>query len=191
MRGRLPGDLNGTRQIGFGYGQSCPSSSFPDTPYYHATKQINNVSCPFVELYLAGITAFKPDPNDTGITASSLNYSLIKTNIADHGGIPFSKSYRDFIFAHRYELNNPNIYLHAQGVVGEIGIHLFLTTVNYSVANQKTVNIAKKIDVKFDDGLYDGGNIRACCNNSGCNKEYNEAIVCGEMTFFNTQLKNL
>jgi hypothetical protein len=193
MKGRLPGDLDRTGKIGFSYGQTCPSKDFSE-PYYHATTSINNISCPFVDLYLSGISAFKPDPSDTGITASITNtntaYTVARSNIANHGGLPFSKTYRDFIFAHRYELNEGDATNHVYGMKGETGIHLFTTPTDYSTANPKTVDIMRKIDIKFDDGIYNGGYIRTFCNTTG-KVSYDVATVCGEATFFNTQLKFL
>jgi prepilin-type N-terminal cleavage/methylation domain-containing protein len=178
--GRLPGDPDGSGQIGWRYVGTYPANSFP---YPYNFGGINKVSAPFIELYLYGISSFKPDFGKGGIThviSSSDNRDVIR-NIASKDGIPTSKIYKNIAFTHRTEgfvsnCNNDSCLLF--GVEsGTKAISMFLSEDN------KSVNIAKKIDLKFDDGTYNGGNIRGYCNNL-LTQTYSSADFCGEVIFY-------
>jgi hypothetical protein len=189
MRGRFPGDLDDTRRIGTYWGQSCPMSNFSD-PYYHASKSINQASCPFVELYLAGISSFKPDPTKNGIT-NTVSETNIKTNVADQGGIPFSKAYREFMYSYRYEGSAESIpsNVYTYGMNHQMGVDL-VTTESITVASKKIMEIVKKIESKFDDGIYNSGDIRSACNGVN-NVSYISANVCHVVVFFNSSFRTL
>jgi hypothetical protein len=192
MRDRLPGDLDGTRKIGMHQGQDCPSSSFP-APYSKGTTiNINRISCPFVDLYLAGVSSFKPDPDKTngiGITRSITGAITGVKELADEGGAPFSKVYRDFVYVHRYLVDNgtdwaENIFV--TGIKNQMAVSIITVTYDNNIPNPKTVDIAKRLESKFDDGAYNAGNIRAYCGNNAT--AYNVAVVCNEIAFFSDGL---
>jgi hypothetical protein len=171
--GRFPGDLDNTGKIGWN-GNSYEAGRF-SSPYNSVP--INALSGPFVELYLYDISSFKPDPTDSGISASDVNY------IADHGGIPFSKIYKDFILVYRTDdtsSSDSNNFFYKLSL-NTRSIDVLLTTV--SVANKKTVDIVKKIDLKFDDGSHSGGNIRGWCNKEHTT-QYANANFCSQLLFF-------
>jgi hypothetical protein len=191
MRGRIPGDFNNTRKIGMSYGQDCPANSFPAP--YNKTITINRISCPFVDLYLAGISSFKPDPdrdNNIGITRSITTSITGVKELAGEGGAPFSKVYKDFVYTHRNEDGNPTGAVFTAGMGDQIAVAI--TTVTYTSAtpaNPKTVDIAKKLESKFDDGTHNGGNIRAYCGSNST--AYSSAVVCNEIDFFSPGLRTL
>jgi hypothetical protein len=191
MRGKLPGDLDGTRNIGMHRGQDCPAHSFP-APYDKNTI-INRVSCPFVDLYLSGVSSFKPDPDKidgVGITRNVDTPIIGIKELAGEGGAPFSKVYKDFAYTQRCEISDYATNVFTTGMKNQIAISII--TVNYSdasIANPKTVDIAKKLESKLDDGAYNGGNIRAYCGNNST--AYSSAVVCNEIAFFSTGLRTL
>jgi prepilin-type N-terminal cleavage/methylation domain-containing protein len=173
--GRLPGDLDNSGQIGWASNRNAYSTGSFSTPYSMAN--INKVCGPFIELYLYGISSFKPDYTKNGITFVNPNINNLKNEVALKGGIPISKVYKDIIFTHRTEntINNGDFALY--GVeIGTKAINMFLPF------DKKTVNIAKKIDLKFDDGTYNDGNIRGFCNN-GLKTPYSSADYCEELIF--------
>jgi hypothetical protein len=186
--GRLPGDLNNSAQIGFRGAQTYNDKSFPN-PYDKTG--INTASGPFIDLYVYEISSFRPDSSKAGIT-NAINPSTVKTNIANLGGIPFSKVYKDFMYMHRYESydskgNDANYFIY--NMLYKTAINIFTTEV-LNVDNKKTADITKKIDMKFDDGTHNGGYIRAyCLKTSGANggyQTYNDVltVVCSEVVFY-------
>jgi hypothetical protein len=125
----------------------------------------------FIELYLYGISSFQPKSdavNGKGITGT-LNYTSVKTIVADHGGIPFLKTYKDFMFVYGMRDNR---------AVADI----FLTD-QPSTENKKTVDVARKMDTKFDDGIFNSGNITGRCNGSD-SVGYTTAIFCNHIFFY-------
>jgi hypothetical protein len=188
--GRFPGDLDNSGRIGYNSGRSPYLENDFSVPY--SMTDINIVSGPFIELYLYEVSSFKPKHDATsgkGITAS-VQRETVKTDIADHGGIPFSKIYKDFMYVHRRENNsddnNSSSFLY--GMSTKTAINIFMTEVK-NVKNKKTVDIARKIDIKFDDEAHNGGNIRSSCGietdaNGFGNVSYTDAGVCTEVLFY-------
>jgi hypothetical protein len=158
------------------YGLDCPPNSFPEP--YNKSVPINMVSCPFVELYLYGISPFKPDPS--GVTESDYISNENKiVNLANNGGAPFSKIYKNFVYSYWHSPSIlPNDF--AQGLANKMFIGIFSN-------NKKTVDIAVKIESKFDEGKYNNGNIRSFCTNTsgsnGGNIEYTNAGLCAAILF--------
>jgi hypothetical protein len=182
--GRFPGDLDGSGRMGWMNGLNgnvYPNNSF-SAPY--SGKVINTVSGPFVELYLYGISSFKPDPNNNGITYSTLSRDNFMDIIAPMGGIPTSKIYKNFVFTHRTEIaatdeNNSAFF----------GLEPNTKAINTFMPNGiKLVNIIRKIDLKFDDDAYNSGNIRGYCNDGVISTSgkisYSSAANCIEAYFY-------
>jgi hypothetical protein len=168
--GRLPGDFDNSGQIGFWSTRSCVASNFP-SPYYSALSYINKTSCPFIDLYLHEISTFEPLRAGTdAANAGGVDADNIITKAKNYFVAPFSKTYKDFVLAYRT----------MDGIV----INIFMTEAE-SVANKKTIDIAKKLETKFDDGVLGTGNIRGYCTattgNVGAATDYNVAVVCSEM----------
>jgi hypothetical protein len=132
---------------------------------------------------LYGISSFKPDYSQSGITVNISSYisSIVRNSIAPNGGVPLSKVYKNFAFTHRTENTIGGCVNSSCMVYGvEIGtksIDVFL------VKDKKSIDIAKKIDLKFDDGAYNDGNIRGYCNDS-ITGGYNITTHCGELYFY-------
>jgi hypothetical protein len=187
--GRLPGDLDNTGRIGYTSGGSLSTASSYADPYNKAG--ITITSGPFVDLYLHGVSSFQPTPPTATATAvtTALTHTNVKT-IANGGGLPFSKVYKDFVYVHRYESDSAGggSVRFNYGMFTKTALGVFLT--DYTNAeNKKTVDIAKKMDTKFDDGAYNEGNIRGYCgsvasDSSIGSKSYTVAVICSEMFFY-------
>jgi hypothetical protein len=176
--GRFPGDLNGTGRIGYNTGQDCPAHSFPSL--YDKNSAINRVSCPFVELYLYEISSFRPDPSSDSLTAASISSDTGVINLANDNGVPFSKIYKHY-FAYTHYYTDPGATAnYLQGLYDKISM-LIITT------SEKSVDVVKKLDLKFDDGKYDNGNVRAYRRNDsgggGGSTEYINAKICPVILF--------
>jgi type II secretory pathway pseudopilin PulG len=172
---RFPGDFNNSGIIGFSVGQTCSASIFP-APYYHASNTINSTSCPFVELYLYEVSAFKPDTKvatDTA-TVGVVDSNVIITKAKSYSVVPLSKTYKDFAYAYRTMTDR-----------GGIIVNMFLTEARNQL-NKKTVDVAKKLEAKFDDGVLGTGNIHGYCaihNASAGGASSYAADVCSELFF--------
>jgi hypothetical protein len=175
--GRLPGDLDNTGRIGFTSEGSVSTANSYSEPYNIAG--ISVISGPFIELYLYGVSSFKPT-TDPAIIVTSDKYPNMVT-IANGGGIPFSKVYRDAVFVHRYENDNGGANSFSFGMYRKTAMGMF-TSINSKMAGKMTIELEKKIDTKFDDGIYNGGNIRGYCD--GGSVSYANATVCSEMMFY-------
>jgi hypothetical protein len=181
--GKLPGDVKNVWAIGYQSGiagQTYTNASFP-APY---NKNINLLSGPFVDLYLYGISSFKPNPEDSGITATFTQFN-IKTDIADRGGVPTSKVYKDIVYVYRTAENNPTNHVHSlYGLYKKITVQFFVTEVdiNPPTINKRIMNIVLKLESKFDDGAHNGGIMRAYCNGSH-EVYYSNAKICTEIMF--------
>jgi type II secretory pathway pseudopilin PulG len=185
--GRLPGDLDNTGRIGYTSGGSLSTASSFSEPYN--IEGITVIFGPFIELYLYGISSFKPTTT-TAILRTALGQTNVR-NLANEGGIPFSKVYKDFMYTHRYELANNSDSSHfTYGMHTKTAMEIF-TTEAINTENKKTIDIARKIDTKFDDGAYNGGNIRSYCRNGvdGTNASYlaynnTSTKLCPEIMFY-------
>jgi hypothetical protein len=176
--GRLPGDFNNSGKIGLLNNQACPANIF-QSPYYHATNNVNPASCPFVELYLYEISTFKPDPRVAISVITGVSTNNLITYAKNYGVVPLSKIYKDFAHAYR-NWNNGDTN-------GEqMTVNMIMTEAG-TTANKKTMAVANKMEAKFDDGVLLGGNIYGYCTKSsgsvGNATNYNEAVVCSELFF--------
>jgi hypothetical protein len=184
--GRLPGDLDNSGRFGYTSGRTPYVTGDFSSPY----NTINGISItagPFIELYLYEVSSFKPTTN-SGILTTTLTNDNVRS-IADGGGIPFSKVYKDFMYIHRYQaaLGEDTSYF-SYGMQGKTAMQVF-TTGTYSTQNKKTVEIIKKTDIKYDDGAHNTGNMRGYCGNGENTTNlgkisYTDAKVCSEIAFF-------
>jgi hypothetical protein len=173
--GRLPGDLDNSGKIGYYSGRAVyPSGSF-SAPY----NEINNISIvsgPFIELYLYEISSFKPNIASVTTTFNIENATPFVTN----GAVPISKKYKNLIFVHRTDVNSvstdPN-HIFYEFKPNEKSIQIVV-----SEQTRQTLDIAKKIDTKFDDGSHSGGMIRSYCNDN-VTMDYGNATYCDEIQF--------
>jgi prepilin-type N-terminal cleavage/methylation domain-containing protein len=183
--GRLPGDVNNSGQFGRGsVGNGSTTGKYTEGSFLSPYDNINNINvifAPFIELYLYGVSSFKPTTNASTLTkvyylASGEPKRHNDREMAEEGGIPFSKIYKDF----RY------MYIHTPAV------EVFMTELIIAKV-KKTVDTAKKMDIKFDDGISTEGNIEAYCGN-GVNEtnygqiSYNDAEIC-KIVSFNFDIK--
>jgi hypothetical protein len=183
--GRLPGDIDNSGRFGiFSLRTPYVTNDF-SSPY----NNINGISIavgPFIELYLYEVSSFKPTTT-TNIITTEVTSTSVRT-IANEGGIPFSKVYRDFMYTHRTQaqISNESTSYYGYGTLNKTAMEIFTTEI-INVENKKTIDIARKIDTKFDDGAHNGGNTRAVCRgNDNSISAYNDTvtIVCSEVIFF-------
>jgi hypothetical protein len=183
--GRLPGDLDNSGKFGHASGRNLyVAGNFSDP--YNTIDPIGIAYGPFIELYLYGISSFKPTTNAT-ILGTGLTSANVREK-ANGGGIPFSKVYKDFMYVHRYETGSGCVGsadLFCYGMSNKTAIETFMTEFQ-TVGNKKTVDTAKKLDIKFDDGSYNGGNTRGYCGTGGGlgSISYTTATVCSEVMFY-------
>jgi hypothetical protein len=191
--GRLPGDLDNTGRIGYKGGGSISTPTTFSNPYNMGGIAV--VFFPFIELYLHGISSFQPYPDQMmfierdfirGEPNSDARYCI------EFGGLPSSKAYKNFAYLHRYlaedsDNSNDDSNSYIFGLSNKMAIQAFMVVENvYGESNKKTVDIAKKMDIKFDDGAHNGGSMRAFCinmsnyDNVGKTK-YADADTCSEI----------
>ena len=106
LKGRLPGDLNGDRKIGYLSRETYDSSSFP-SPYDGSNDEYgipNLLSAPWVDLFLAKISHFEPKHTDTDTGMNILggqSYEAVM-KIANAGGIPKLSANKNMDYTYRY-----------------------------------------------------------------------------------------
>ncbi len=169
--GRFPGDFNMDGRIGqFGYeGINKKYFNFP----YDGTNEVNGYYlpngfiAPFVELYVEKLIDFEPKGNET--YASNISNVKGMSNVFCW----YETARNDIILGNPY-LNDfkPNT------------IFLQCSTSEYKSLTKTISNFAYKLDKKYDDGLYNYGDIRAkCCGDyeysikKKCNCGYISYIV--------------
>ena len=158
LNGRTPGDLNGSGMIGYYSGQTYNSNSYPDPYNSNAKNGIpNEISAPFVDLYLAKIIDFEPK------RANSTSQNGI-----NQLGKPTSKILKDAQYYYETGVENADA---GENVAGNYkkGIK-FGNKITLSSRPNTTIDpkYLQKYDMKYDDGVYDNGNIR-----SGCGRNFN------------------
>jgi hypothetical protein len=172
--GRLPGDLQNSGIIGHTSGNTYSNTSF-SSPYN--ISNIKEESAPFIELYLYDISSFRPDPSNV-IT----NPFCDNTNTR----IPLSKIYKNKSIAIMYrgssDISSDPLYFRYG--IGGTSIELCSSNVDTTIQMR---DIARKIDIKFDDGNFQNGNIRSYCISSSGNygfANYDIAIKCSDIVFY-------
>ena len=159
LNGRAPGDLNGSGMIGLYSGQTYNVNNFPD-PYNSNTKNgiPNEISAPFVDLYLAKIIDFVPK----------------EANLSTYGkkgdkAKPNSKILKNCQYYYEYGREDLNYPMHYKYKI--------------KPGNQITISITQEIDpkylrnydLKYDDGIYNIGSIRSSCGDGYT--DYNTSIL--------------
>ena len=151
LNNKIPGDRNGSGKIGLYSGQTYDNRSFP-APYdvnNNEYKIPNELSAPFVDLYLAKIIDFKP----TETNSASYKESL---------GLPLSKYVKAvYYFEYGHAANNSES-------TDKKNYKYMISPGNKITANKaKNFSINpkyfKNYDEKYDDGIYNNGIIRGNC----------------------------
>ena len=139
-KGRLPGDLNNDGIMGYGSNETYNAEDFP-APYDGSDPEYsipNNVSSPFVELYLEKIIDFKPQKSIKKINDYYNTYKI--------GGLPELKSIEMYSFFENRKRG-----------------HIIMSKTKHGGFSLDH-RIFKKIDLKVDDGIINTGIFRASCN---------------------------
>ena len=154
-KGRLPSDVNNDGRFG-GYSNDDYSSYFP-APYNGTEYAVpNSYTAPFVDLYLNGITEFKPEY----ITADQFD------------GLPTSTALKNDSFYHFVNLSNNNTI--DDYYIEDIKDHIIM--LNFKNSKQKyKVKFVERIDNKMDDKNPSGGKFRVKFNDE--NAFYNDYIT--------------
>ena len=160
LNGRAPGDLNGSGMIGYYSGQTYNSHSFP-APYNQNGGSgygiPNEMSAPFVDLYLAKIIDFEPKR-----AADSL-YGRYPDPARPH-----SKILTDCQYYFEYGKEDSQLDSHFKNNIKSGNI---ITIHGLEKINPK---YTKVYDIKYDDGIYNNGSIRGNC---GGNNSYDNYII--------------
>lgn len=160
VQNRLPGDINNDGLVDL---QKDTSVSYSNNQFkfpYNGTDAANNhytpnvCSAPFVEMYLEGVYDFEPTGRNGGGTETSQH--IICRNTAINGGMPFSQSFSGNFFG-----ISTNIGYGATIGIASDRANIFLQSYNDTKAIRP--NIARDIDLKFDDGKYNKGKMRSYC----------------------------
>ena len=154
LNGRAPGDLNGSGMIGYFSGQTYNSNSFPDPYNSNAKNGIpNEISAPFVDLYLAKIIDF--EPKETNKSAfNKINNSKPSSKILQDGQYYFETGKENA------EVNE-NIDGHYKKGI-KSGNHITLSSKPNKMLDPKYL---QNYDLKYDDGKYNDGSVRSGCVN--------------------------
>ena len=155
IKDRLPGDINND-----GILDSTPYIIYPDNTFkfpYDGTDKANNhyspdvYSAPFVEMYLEKVYDFEVKGKPKG--------GADGRNTAKNGGMPFSKAFDGIFFAIRVVSSMPKYRFLDNTNQFDTSIYIQSFNDEYAIM----ANIAKKIDLKMDDGVYNTGKLRGYC----------------------------
>ena len=159
---RAPGDLNNSGMIGLYSGQTYNTNSFPD-PYNSNTKNgiPNEISAPFVDLYLAQIIDFQP----TEVNTSTYSKPNDKAK-------PTSSILKNCQYYFEYgQSNNANTHYKYRIKPGN----------KITIYGLKTIDpkYLQNYDKKYDDGIYNNGSVRSNCEVDQNNNyaDYETAIL--------------
>lgn len=185
LMGRLPGDLNNTGQIGRFSGNFYSDGDFL-APYDGSNDEYGipqELSAPFVDLYLQKIIAFEPKHTNSGYTEESFGNAAAEADM-----VPYSTVLRGVFvyFESAYDFYENLNY------GGEVTVESLYFKYNLPAANfvsfrdaydsYVTCDISPKIlkylDEKLDDGIYNRGTMRSFCegSNSVGSNSYDQAI---------------
>ena len=158
---RLPGDFNLDGKIGYSSGETIKKEYFK--PPYDGTDTSNRyaipneISAPFVELYQnklinqeftgkEGVNTTLPNVNGSPRTFCYFSSVSTSNNLKDH---------------YLYAIKDNMIFLQCQ--------------TSYNGLGTKGSKFAYRVDQKYDDGLYNNGDFRACCGGNGWGEDYSSA----------------
>ncbi len=169
--GRFPGDLNNDGYFGYCRGSGCPSISgvSEGVEPKHTTfggdysgKTVGVQAGPWVDLYVAGISDFKPTVGDN--LANSL--WRVGENMDNDEGIqkntPKVKGLNSTFFNMFERFSNYTTTGYQQNMKNGLYIDVF------SYDSEIDPKLMVNIDSKLDDGTWNKGIIRACCGSSSC-----------------------
>ena len=141
LNGRAPGDLNNTDMIGYYSGQTYNTNSFPD-PYNSNTKNgiPNEISAPFKPMQVN--------------KARYDRYDLAK---------PYSKILTDCQYYFEYGQEDESYYNDSDYYKYRIKPGNKISIYGLNKINPKYV---QNYDIKYDDGIYNNGNVRTSCGNN-------------------------
>ena len=168
LKERLPGDLNNDGKVGYGSNETYDENSFPFP--YNGTDNNYSIpdvfSAPFVDLYLAKITTFKPTKAN-----KIFNIKYVYSTI---GGteIPILKNIKNYVIHFEYKQNEGNLWLKDIKDQQFLGIR----TDDGEGLQSQTSKIFQYVDQKMDDGYLDSGSIRSSCDGGRNNIDYEEII---------------
>lgn len=162
VRDRLPGDVNDNGQIGYiqndgvlysATGDVCDSCGYYTGDY--ASKKVGTVAGPWVDLYLAKLSMFKPNPASADLGTviyplkRQINVILPPSKIGNSIVVYFNQNSSEY--------KNPYIE-------------------NRDTNEDLEAKFLYEIDKKIDDGLWKTGKIASECDNSVTDKTYNTFI---------------
>ena len=155
-RNRLPGDINDNGCIGYNQSAArCGRVAWVNTGdvcnacgYYggeYKDKNVGTISGPFVDLYLAGLSNFKPNPDSQSLGDLTL---------------PTLRYIGDIIPQSPIDKAQAKMYINYD----DTGLHITHNTFDKDASLAKPKldpEFLKRIDIKADDGKNDSGFIRA------------------------------
>ena len=162
-KGRLPGDILNRGVLGYGGGTGYNkylSKDYPAGTFKAPYDQVETsmYSAPFVEMYLEGVTDFKPTPGAYGLNSAGVS--------GRSGASPFSKVLKksDYVFfaAGLNYLKPPYI---PDAKINAPYLELLISS--SSESKPLTIKLLKHVDEKMDDGMSNYGNISASCKATG------------------------
>lgn len=169
LKERLPGDLNNDGKVGFGSNEMYNENSFPFP--YDGTDDNYSIpdifSAPFVDLYLAKITTFKPTKANKIYNISYFYSTLGGTKI------PILKNLKNYVIHFEYKQNDGNFWLKDIKEQQFLGIR----TDNGKGLQSQTSKIFQYVDQKMDDGRLNSGSIRSSCDGKNQNGQNYEEII--------------
>ena len=157
IKNQLPGDINDNGKIGYiqnelaynATGDVCNVCGHYTGDY--ADKNVGTVAGPWVDLYLAKLSTFKPDPDSSAL---STVYYPTKSQIGVI--LPESKMGKDVAVYFNYETN---LYIK-----------------NRNVNSDFKAQLLYEIDKKLDNGLWNSGSIKSVCDINETDKTYDTFI---------------
>ena len=155
-RNRLPGDINDNGCIGYNQSAArCGRVAWANTGdvcnacgHYggeYKDKNVGTVAGPFVDLYLAGLSNFKPNPDSQSLGDLTL---------------PTLRYIGDIIPQSPIDKAQAKMYINYD----DTGLHITHNTFDKDASLAKPKldpEFLKRIDIKADDGKYDSGFIRS------------------------------
>ena len=203
-KNRYPGDYDNAGWTGICHGTGCPDYGNEKFATYNLTQNSGNSSIlktkkrpyngfggeynglyvgpkagPWVELYLEGVTNFKPTLNPRILESNDTWKSDKNDNLGSANNIyPCSRSISGlcmYVFATFREYKNTNVNYYLNNIKPETVwislINSFIKDNNGSCYVNDPLRF-KRLDEKLDDGIHNLGNVRADCGQ----KYYDDAI---------------
>ena len=170
LKERLPGDLNNDGKVGYGSNETYNKNSFPFP--YNGTDNNYSIpdvfSAPFVDLYLAKITTFKPTKANKSFNVAYFYSTLGGTEI------PILKNLKNYVIHFEYIQNGGNFWLKDIQNQQFLGVR---TDDSAEGLQLQTSKIFQYVDQKMDDGRLNSGSIRSSCDRANKNGLGYEEII--------------